>query len=234
MNKLREYLSGQLNETEMERFTKQIIIQKFDQEKRADWTKELQEKYGVDRNKSARVLPLRWAIGLTAAVAIAVGVFFIFPRAQAPEYQQLAVGYVETLPIMADQLVFRKGDFLEDEVRLKANNAYLDGNFETAIEQWNLLLQDQSATPYDRFYLGISYLRQATPAPARAIVLLEQVKPEVPALRQEINWVLGLAYLMEGTVNKAEPILSTIVEREEYMSSKAAELLDALEQEDIK
>ena len=132
---------------------------------------------------------------------------------------------------MADQAVARKGNFEEEELRMQANEAYTTRNFEAAIEYWELLVANQAENTFDLFYLGISYLRQKNSKPEKTIELLEQIQQQTTELRQEINWVLSLAYLQTEQEDKARTLLQSIVTNKEFMANSAEKLLTTLHQQ---
>ena len=234
MKKLKDYLSGNLKEEDMEHITEQLIRQKFDQEQRQAWNQILKDQYGVDRNtpsqKTKSILRLRWLIGTAAVLAIALSAYFLL-QTQQHTYQQLADDYVENMPLMADQLVYRKGEFDVDKTRLNANEAYLEEDFKLAIQYWNELITNDAATDYDRFYLSISYLRNSRDGAQKAIDILIRIKPDLPGLEQEINWALSLAYMRSGQLPQAQELLENIVRNEAYMSAKAQKLLRSMKEE---
>ena len=232
MSYLRDFLRNKMDDDTMEEFTGSILHQKFDEDTKTEWEQVLREQYGVQRKKKsagfAGIFTLRRVAAVAAVVALLIVSFIVLTRNTLPEQQQVAQSYIEELPIMADQLNFRKGDVEVDQIRLSANEAYIAEDFETAITKWELLYTNQQATPYDLFYLGVSYLKQQSSEPEKTIDLLLQAQPQAPSLRQEINWVLSLAYVRFGQVDQALPILEGIVADEEYMSEAAGVLLEGL------
>lgn len=234
MSKLRNYLSGNIKEEDMEHLTEQLIRQKFDQEQRQSWSQMLKEQYGVDRNapskKAKSLQPLRWLITAAAALALIFSAYFLLQSQQATS-QQLADDYVSNMSLMADQLVYRKGTFDVDKTRLNANEAYLNEDFKLAIQYWNSLIDNNAATDYDRFYLSISYLRNSKADAQKAIELLIQIKPGLQSLEQEINWALSLAYMRSGQLAPAQQLLESIVRDQAYMSVKAQQLLRSIKEE---
>jgi hypothetical protein len=234
MDKLKQYSSGNMKDEDMEKITERLINQKFDKEKKDAWKQLLKEQYGIEKEAlpqtSNNIVFIRRLVAVAAALGLLISAFFLF-RSPQPTYQQLADNYIEELPIMADQLVFRKGQFQEEATRISANEAYIKQNFEAAIGYWEELITNNTANNYDRFYLGVSYLRQKISQPNQAIDLLLQSKEQVPSLEQETNWILSLAYIRAGDVNNARTLLQSIVSEQAYMAEKAQELLDELSNE---
>ena len=231
-NRLDKYLNNRMTPEEMEKYTESLLHKKFDKERKAEWAKVLEEQYGVSRKqasaKNTRLHSLRWVIGVAASMLLLIVVFFLINTPSNSSSQQLADEYIQTLPIMADQLIFRKGDALKEEARIKANEAYINNNFEGAIGYWEELKLKDKANRYDQFYLGISYLRQKKSNPTQAIFLLEKAREQAPELIQETNWVLALAYLKANQLDKAYTLFQLIVDENAYMASEAKKLLDIM------
>ena len=235
MNQLRKYLNGQMEAGEMEEYTGLLIQKKFDQDQKESWGRILKDQYGVERKNATknkvRSLSVRWIVGIAASFLLIIVSFFIVKQSSESPSQQLADQYIETLSIMADQSVHRKGQFQEETTRIKANEAYINKDFEEAIHHWQELQLNGHANSYDLFYMGVSYLRQKKSAPEQTISLLETIKEQAPGLVQEINWVLSLAYIKSGQLDKARLQLEAIVDNEAYMDEAARKLLIALETE---
>jgi hypothetical protein len=232
MNQFKNFLNDEMDDEAMEEFVENIIHQKFDHEKKQAWSQILKDKHGLERKKqpdqTARVFSIRRILSIAAAIALILGAFYFIDQTSLSTDQALAQSYVDELPIMADQLVARKGDFNEDETRIKANEAYINMDFDSAVGYWTEIVNNQTDTPYDLFYLGVSTLRANPSQPKKAINFLLEAQTNAPNLRHEINWVLSLAYVRSGQIEKARPILKSIVATQEYMSEPAANLLELL------
>lgn len=233
MNQLNKFLNDEMDDEAMEEFAENILYQKFDHDKKQVWSQILKDKHGLERHQkieqTAKVFTLRRILSIAAGIALILGVFYFVDSTGLPADQALAQSYVDELPIMADQLVARKGDFEVDKTRLKANEAYINLDFDAAVGYWNEIVNNKAETPYDLFYLGVSTLRASSSEPEKAINYLLEAQNSTPSLKHEINWLLSLAYVRSGQVEKARPILEEIVSKQEYMSKQAAELLKTLE-----
>jgi tetratricopeptide (TPR) repeat protein len=233
MNQLQKYLNGQMEAEELEAYTERLIREKYDEERRVEWSTLLLTKHGVKREpplqSANRVLYLKWASGVAASLLLIVAMYFLLAPSPLSPGQQLADQYLENLPIMADQKVMRKGGFQEEVIRIKANEAFIDHQYESAIELWTQLAARQKANGYDQFYLGISYLKQSAPEPGKAITQLQAAKAQNPELSQEADWVLALAYVKSGHSEEARTILENIVASRAFMSTKAEQLLRTLD-----
>jgi hypothetical protein len=232
MELLKKYVNNLLKEEKMEQIAEQHISYTLDQEKREAWKKKLEERHGLKRTPPAKkvrtLTPLYRGIAIAASLALLIAAFFLF-RPSENTYQQLADSYLESLPPMADQLTFRTKDDNKDVARANVENAYLRGDYETAIPFWQEMVDDGTATAYDQFYLGQSYLRQQDSQPELAIPLLLSARADIPEIQQEINWTLSLAYLKAGQLEEARQLLATIVQENAYMQKKARKLLAAID-----
>ncbi|MEL6657033.1 MAG: hypothetical protein AAFR36_11335 [Bacteroidota bacterium] len=228
MNLLKKYLDGDMEKDKMERLTTDLVYQQLDPVKKENWREVLRKEHGVERSKkaSARLLSMPRLIAIAASVALLITFVLIFNNKIAtPAHQELAQEYITKLPIAGDQSVIRSAEE-EDELRLQANEAYVRGDYDTAIQDWESLIASGTATQYDRFYLGASYLRNEPGNPQKAVELLTQV--EAAELQQEVNWVLSLAYLQLDDIASARPILERIVTEDAFMAAAAAQLLASL------
>ena len=232
MKNLRKYAEGTLEKEEADRLGGALIRQELDRQYRQKWGAKLEKEYGVFRQKAAdkrRVLSF-WKKGLAIAATVALlatAIWLLFPAGPI-SYQQLATSYIENLPIMADQGVFRKGTVEETELRLQANAAFAAKNYEEAIRFWTAIEDQGSLTDYDRFYLGTSYLLDDPAMASRAVDYLSNLS-EIPAeLEQERDWVLALAYIRTDQLVEGKSLLQKIVQNQQYMATDAEELLPLL------
>lgn len=233
MDLLKKYINNSLKEEKMEQIAEQHISYTLDQEKREAWKQKLEKRHGVKRTlpplKKVRKLTLLYrGIAIAASIVILISAFFLF-RPQERTHQQLANSYIESLPPMADQLTFRTNDDDRDVTETNIDNAYLNGDYDTAIGYWQELVNSGAATAYDQFYLGLSYLRKQNSQPERTIELLLSAKEGIPELQQEINWVLCLAYVKTGQLEQAREMLESIVQENAYMAKKAKKLFEAID-----
>ena len=232
---LQDFINNKMDEAQMEKLTKDLIHQQLDPGKRKIWGQLLQEKYGVEREAKTkptnRIRTLGRVLTIAASIALVVVSYLLLNKNTVPAPQRLVQEYIQELPIMADQAVARKGNFEAENLRMQANEAYTKRNFETAIGYWETLVANQDENSYDLFYLGVSYLRQKNSAPEKTIDYLTQIQQQNIELRQEINWVLSLAYLQTEQEDKAKPILENIVNKQEFMAKAAEQLLTTMEKQ---
>lgn len=234
MKNLNAFLNDEMDDDEMEQYTKDILYQKFDEENRAELSQILAREYGVERTQNTakrfRLKPLYQVAAVAASLALLIGLFFFLRGTSTPSYEQLATTYILDLPIMSDQLVARKDDTAVEALRLNASEAYINQDFTKAVGYYNQLIDQGAANAYDQFYLGVSYLRKSPSAPQQTIDLLTQVQADIPAFQQEINWVMSLAYLKNNQRQEAKVLLEQIVDQQAYMAKSAERLLEALKE----
>jgi len=231
MENLNKYLRNELGEEQAEEMTARLIQQKFDEESKKDWGQFLEEQHGVTRRPKTAIRRnnfFRYATGIAASLLLLIAAVYLITRDQSPEYQKMAVAYTQSLPVMADQIAFRKGSQDIDAIRLKANEAFADQEYEKAIKFWEQLTQTQQLAHFDLFYLGTSHLLQHNPDPKKAIEYLKQASAKSKELQYETDWVLALAYLQNHQLEPAESLLKKIISDQQFMVKEASALLSVL------
>ena len=231
MENLNKYLRNELGEEQAERMTASLIQQKFDEESKKDWGQFLEQQHGITRQPNPapkRSHFFRYVTGIAASLLLLIAATYWLTRDQAPAYQKMAISYTQSLPVMADQMAFRKGSQDMNAIRLKANEAFADQEYEKAILLWSQLDQIEPLGHFDLFYLGTSCLLQPSPDPEKAIIYLQQSSAISNDLQHETNWVLALAYLQDHQLESAKKLLEKIVSDQQFMVQEAAELLEAL------
>ena len=233
MENLNKYFSGDLDDDQNEEVTARLIQQKFDEEAREEWGDYLREKHSLTRTPEKRTIGkrrtlLRYVAGIAASVLLLIAAIYLFQQNQSPAYHKMAVKYTQSLPIMADQIAFRKGNQDVDDIRLKANEAFADQEYEKSILLWDQLNKLQPLKHFDLFYLGTSYLLQDLPAPKKAIQNLKLATTKSKELQHEINWVLALAYLHDHQLELAKDMLEKIISNQQFMVPEASALLEVL------
>ncbi|MCB0644639.1 MAG: hypothetical protein KDC44_23505 [Phaeodactylibacter sp.] len=229
MKPIQKYAEDRLSAEEKEQITRQLIRQKFEQDLKQSWAAQLEEK-GLLREplqRSPLLKPGVW-LSIAAGLALFLVAFFLLRGLFNPSVEQLAQRHLAELGIMADQLAVRKGSETTDAWKVEANTAYLEGNYEAALSDFQRLVDAGAADGYDRFYLGICYLLKKEQLPGPAIEQLKLAQAQEGDLRQEIDWVLALAYTKNAEYEKAERLLQQIISNKQYMQQQAAELLRAL------
>ncbi|MEM8586317.1 MAG: hypothetical protein AAGF87_18725 [Bacteroidota bacterium] len=234
MSDLERFIKGDMGQNEMEQFTKEMVSKQLDAETRQRWEATLRTKYGVKRKvkPSSKLGKNRFRyFAIAASIAILIALFSWFQFSDGNTYRELTASYIEELPIMADQIVFRKGAGQVSDLRSKAYAAYSRADFDMALANWQQLAAMDSLNAYDQFYWGISCLRQTPANTACTIERLASLSNQVPELVQEIDWVLGLAYLKDNDIDKAKPLLEKIVDESQFMDELAVQLLSAIQEE---
>lgn len=229
-DQLRKYLNKELGEEKMEDYTSDMLYQKFDADKRQEWSQILEAEHGVKRQAiGAKIFTLKRILAVAASVAVLL-VFVLLMKDTLPPEQALAQAYIDELTIMADPSTSRKSDDNVDVTRAQANEAYLKGDYDQVVANFTTLISQGKDDAFDHFYLALSHLKNKPAAPQRAIELLLQLQATPSLFPQEIKWVLGLAYLKDGELDKAQAQLQEIVDKQSYMYESAIELLQELEE----
>ncbi|MEM9821774.1 MAG: hypothetical protein AAF985_11910 [Bacteroidota bacterium] len=233
-SEIKEYLEGTLPEEEAERLSEQLITAKLNRDKKRNWEQQLAKKYGVRRN--AKVNPWYWKIegqmllGLVASLCLVLSCLFWLIPATKGNYLSLVDQHLKELQIMSHPSVLRKGTANYNQLREKATLAYVSRDYDQSIPIWKQLEVAGVADKWDYFYFGLCYLQQSPPNYLLGIRYLEKsVALDGPA--DELHWILALAYLQNGSVDRGLQQLDQLIERGNYQIQAATELRQRIRQE---
>ena len=231
---IKKYIDGDLSEVEFELISERLITEKLDRDKRKEWEEKLKSEYAVEKAPT-RKFPFGrrsgfFLLSIAASLLILLTVFVLIPTNPLPQYLQTVNQQIEQLAIMSDQSVLRKGPQEVQALRMEATLAYADKKYEKSISHWELVLASDSATGMDHFYLGLCYLQKTSPAPSKTVESLLASRA-MNGPEEEIKWVLSLAYVKAGELEKAAQELAIIVQGQSYKAVEAANLLELLSSE---
>ena len=216
---LDKYIEGNISQEEFERISKQLIKAKFDRDNRKIWAQELKEKYGVERTAAPKKkLFYKLSIAASFLVLLAVSIYFIHSSSSNPVDIS-----VKKLTILNDPT---KGSDTKTN-KEKAIEYYNNKQFDKSITIWQQMIASGEAGINDYHDLALCYLQKPSPEPEQAIKILKEIQL-LNGPKQEIAWLLSLAYLKDGQKEKGIEILSEIVDKKMYKSKEAKKLLDFL------
>ncbi len=231
MKIIAKYKNEKLSEPELEAISEQLIQAKLDRDKKKEWTQKLKEEYQVVQN--TKTLPPKrktklWLFSAAAAILLLISIFLLIPQTNETDYIAVVDHHIETLAIMSDQSVFRKGGPEVEALRKKANLSYVNKEYEAGIPYWEQLIASSEATSTDYFYLAISHLKKANADPQQTISLLLKSTSLGSSLEEETAWVLALVYLKVGNTTAGIQELSRIVENNSYQAKEAKRILEMI------
>ncbi|MCB0635587.1 MAG: hypothetical protein KDC54_03165 [Lewinella sp.] len=206
--------------------TGQLLRHHLDQDARRRWASELADEHGVRRGGSPAPLRRRhirrWA--MAAAIALlGLAAWWVTTPANTA-YDQLADQY---LSAPFDYTESRKGPLELFLLQREASTAYINGDYATATQKWEELMQQTPVNESDHFYLGLCYLYQDQPE--KALPQLEATTAfDHRHYREEVNWYLALAHLQAGQVEAAKAYLEQIVAEKSWNQDQASDLLRQL------
>lgn len=160
MRKIDLFAKNELSESETDELLRDMLQKTLGKQQKEQWSRQLESQYGIvrefaDAGMNARMPALvwRWAAALALIVTAAAGLWYWFPQGH---YQQLADQVLEVEKVGYADL--RKGETNLINTRLQAVEAYQQGNYVAAIQQWQALQQTPFFEADDQFYLALSYL----------------------------------------------------------------------------
>lgn len=221
---LREQLQNQtLPEDELSDLEQQLLRQMLDRQLAKEWNQEL-EKQGIVRMAPTRSIRARLIPWMAAAAVILIGAFGWLWLMQAPAPQRMAAQYLEQPFAWSGSN--RDGDVNNDPERSRSLFAYQKGDYQTALNAISPLLALGQAE--DLFLAGLCY--QNLSRHKEAVSMLEKARTaDANFYRDEINWFLGLNYVMLGDKENARSALQRVVDSNSSRNKAAAhEILEKL------
>ncbi len=238
MKKMDQYKNDQLNEKELDDFTRQIIRAKFRKEKKEKWTKKLENLHKIKREGSKsvnvwkKIRQKRFLAIAAAFLFLIISMLLIIRNASEPKAIQLAETYLNENKF-PNPIATKSSQEKPSELRLNMAEAYNKENFIEAINLGEQLIKTSEAKSEDFFFLGLSYLYNNDPQNAITSLLkfrLEETKTN--QFEQENRWFLALAYIKATDFEKAKQELQFIVNRKDWNANIAEQLLKALRDAD--
>lgn len=221
---LREQLRSQsLPDDDLSEKEQQLLQHLLDKELEQKWAATLADK-GVHRASPGFSLR-RLRPWLMAAAILFAGAFgWWLWTSQQPKAQRMASVYLEQ-PFAINETL-RDGQIGSDPQRSKSLQAYRDGNYRESLALITPLLPEKQAGDY--FLAGLSslYLTDYN----NAAGYFQQARSIEPgAYTDEINWYLGIAYIMLEDDDLAEAELDKVIKSGSSRNkAQAKALLDAL------
>jgi TolA-binding protein len=229
---LKKYLNNELTPIKAERVEKQLLTQLLDKKQRNHWDKLLQEE-GVERDsiplevrktqQTAKIVtfnprPMLWKAA--AGAFLVAGSWFLMRPASTNPVEVYAAEMQAA--IKAPEV--RLGDAPVADWQ-QAKTAYADKDFKTAGDLLQKVSQSGKATVEQQYYLGLSRFFQKNPDYNAAINAFLQAQKGGWVGEDELNWLLGLAYLKKGDKANAQKTLEALAAKNGYKAKEARELL---------
>lgn len=230
------YLNNTLSETERKEFEKRLaadtdfrdevkpllanelaLQQAADQEKRKrfdEWYAEAKEEGITPPTQVRPIRPLWIAVGIAAAIAVLLLVFW--PRPKAINAQELYAANFQ--PYYPPEV--RGGTDL-DSLTKAAHVFILQEDYDQAIPLMEEIISDDESALKERLYLASAYLE--TDQAQKALDLLKPISFEESA---EAAWYQAMAHLALGNWEEAKPLLERLATKEDsFYGKKAREVL---------
>ena len=196
--------------------------------------KQLRERYGkiLSENKKAtpekgRVISINPIVKVAVVVVTIIGSVFLINDVITPSNpQSMAQNFLNTTQIPGNPDITRKGVSTAEQLQREANDAFIQGKFDLAIQKYEQFKGQKEFSALDQYYLGVSHLKLNDHD--KAIALLEEINADTSIPIQEVDWLLGLAYVLTDQKDKAKPILDGIISSNAYKAKEAKELYKTL------
>lgn len=157
----------------------------------------------------------RVAVGFLLLI-IASFLFYLNQKSVISE-QQLATALFETYPHQ-----YGVRDNKISDIKTAFSN-YDFGAFEVAIPQMEKIIQKEK-TPILNFHLAVAYL--GNNEIDKSISLFSEIQSDLPNMKDQINWYLGLCYLQKEEMKIAKKHFLTIKNYKKATVKKLLEQLD--------
>ncbi|KAA3623645.1 MAG: tetratricopeptide repeat protein [Bacteroidetes bacterium] len=231
MDNSKKFTDDNLQGEELEAFTEKFLRAKFDRDRKKRWGKILEEKHGINppgtepRRRKGRTIYL-WMGAVAAAVVLLFLAYPLFFNASENNYQQLADNYIQEEFFQNQEI--SKGDQDIETLEINAATAYNNKAFETAIENYDKIVEAGAAEDRHIFFLGLSHLYQGNYQQAIETLSGFVENEDFNSFQLEASWFLALAYIKHNEPEKAKPFLEEI-QKGSWNRQKAQNLLDLLE-----
>lgn len=202
---------------------KEALRKVIHEEQKTIWEAKLKEEYNVSKTNTTPSRTINWfkwsAVAASIMVLLYIGNDMMIQKQSA---QTLAQGYLESEPLHHPGAIKGVSD-QDQQNRLLAISLFDSKKYQEAIDKFNLIdqIDDQ-----DTFYLGLSYLY--TNQVDSAIPYFNALENNTTIYREEINWFLSVAYILNNNSAMAKSRLVKI-ENGEWNYQKAKKLLKNLE-----
>ena len=223
-NFLQKY-SNASSEEEKDKLLKKAVGKILDEQLRDRWSQQLAQEYGVKREVAPPAIVSRriWTrvVAIAAGIAILIALLPLFHAEHSLEEQILNL--VQEQPISHPGV--EKGITTDEDVqmRAKAIRSYNTRQYSDAARHFGMI-SDQKAE--DVFYQATAYLYAESYN--AAIKRYRDLQMEgSDQFRQETNWYLSLALILDGQKEEAKKILQTI-HCDEWHYEDAREVLNNL------
>ena len=235
LTKYNQYIKGTLTEGELESFTKEIVKDHFEKEELQDkWNQILREEnnFSEKTERSPKTFSLRNAtrfirIGLYSAASVLILLlsWFVYQSLSFPAYERILS---EELNNPYIENISRKGSI--EELRLQAVASYNSRDYSASAKYFEQLSEIDKAVDWP-FYIGLCqlYQKQSNLAIKSFTAILDHPNQNYST---EINWYLGLAYVMNEDFESAIKHLEFVANRSNdemaWKVKEAKKLLDLL------
>jgi len=214
----------EFNEQHMEQHIEELVQKDL----KAKYAKILEEQYDIQRHKKLKVaysFPLKSWAAVAASLIIVISIHYVFFSEVST--QQLASTYIQDTNIMGNPSVMRKDVDMVNEIKMKANDAFVNKNYGEAVALYTKLAESNEADDTDLFYLGTAILKNNPVSSTEAVMVFQKIK-NPDSFSKEIRWLTALALLHQNKVADAKPLLQAIISEDGYMAAEAKALVDTL------
>jgi len=231
MKQLYRYRNEELNEKELDDFTRKIIQDKFRKEKKNKWAQQLEKDHGVVRSEKKTLTKDRNFFGkyflrIAASILFITIAFFVFQEnSSSLNAVQFADNYLKENKFV--NAIATKGSSDIPVLELKMAEAYNKGNFSEAIEIGEELMELNSARSNNYFFLGLSYLYNKDLQNAQNY-LSHFKQNDKTDFAQESRWFLALTYTKLKDWENAKLELQYIIDHQTWKFKEAEKLLESL------
>ena len=223
-NKLHKLLDPNISKKEEDQIFEELLKEKFDQDLKTQWKNTLQDEYGITRNqfkiKRSSSKYIRILLATAACISLIVLIQFLTNTSSISAYE-LAQEYIENQEILHPGA--SKGMVEGIENKSLAIEAFNTQQYSVAAGYFDKI---QIPTEEDNYYHGLALLLDKRYK--KAINMFQKGSKESERYKQEINWYLSIAYLLNKENEKAKTQLEYI-QSSDWNYQQAQELLKQLE-----
>ncbi|AXT59647.1 hypothetical protein D1816_04510 [Aquimarina sp. AD10] len=226
-NKIKKLRDPNISKNEEDQILDEFIKNEYDQILKNKWKNVLNKEYKVTRKRSSlkkkliTLHPIKIIVASAACISLVI-LLQLFNFSSLNSYE-LAQHYLTTQEILHPGAP--KGTFDESQDRILAIQAFNNKNYELSHSYYQKI---ESLTAEDLYYHGLALL--LNDQYQEAIRKFEEQTKKHNSFKQEINWYLSLAYILNRENEKATSLLKQI-NTSDWNHQEAQKLLSQLNKE---
>jgi|GEM_PF-5858452 len=227
MSDIKKIVDQSVSPEEQEQLIEQLFDNKFDKELRSKWESKLEKEYETPHRATNKSNSNYKKIFYLFTIAAIVALLIILLIVLKPFSAQLSAETIAHQYIASSELYdirASKGIINDEGNRIEAITTFNKKSYQQSIDAYRSI---ESLSTQDFYYMGLSHIRLSQYHEASKA--LEKALKTGPSdqLKQEINWYLGLSYVLDSSDHATKQL--AIIKKGDWKYQEAQALIEALE-----